>query len=74
MPALGPAPHQVQTVINHRVIGGKHIIVGVSGGVLVSPWKYVKTSSIKTDTYGKLQAEQRAAAAAEMPVDAWWWD
>ncbi|HEY2892700.1 MAG TPA: DUF1598 domain-containing protein [Pirellulales bacterium] len=73
-PALGPAPHQVQTVINHRVIGGKHIIVGVSGGVSVSPWQFVKTSSIKTDTYGKLEAEQRAAAAGQMPADAWWWD
>lgn len=73
-PALGPAPHQVQTVINHRVIGGKHIIVGVSGGVSVSPWKFVKSSAIKTDTYGKLDAEQRAAAAGEMPLDAWWWD
>ena len=38
---LGTAPHSVETVINHRRIGGKQLVVGVSGGVRAEPWKYV---------------------------------
>jgi hypothetical protein len=72
--ALGPAPRKVETVINHRIIGGKHIVVGVSGGVLVSPWQFVSSQAIETDTYGALRAEQRHAKSEDLPMGAWWWD
>ena len=32
-----PVPRQVETVINHRVINRRHIVAGVSGGVMVAP-------------------------------------
>ncbi len=73
-PALGPVPQSVDTVINHRVINQKHIVVGVSGGVHVEPWTFVRGSSIATDNYGKLSAERTGAAAKELPLEAWWWD
>ena len=50
--ALGPAPRSVETVINHRVVNGRHIIVGVSGGVHVAPWSLTNAEAIKADTYG----------------------
>jgi hypothetical protein len=72
--ALGPAPTSVETVINHRVVNQKHIIVGVSGGVHVAPWALVKSEAIATDNYGALEAQRKNSAADELPLEAWWWD
>jgi hypothetical protein len=72
--ALGPAPQSVDTVINHRVIGGKHIIVGVSGGVRAEPYRFVAKGSIKTDDYGALKAHRANSKAGDLPLEAWWWD
>ncbi|MBI3839095.1 MAG: DUF1598 domain-containing protein [Planctomycetia bacterium] len=71
---LGPAPQSVETIINHRVVNQTHIIVGVSGGVRVEPWIFVKGDAIETDSYGKLGAERKTAAAKNLPLEAWWWD
>lgn len=73
-PALGVAPTSVDSVINHRMVDQKNILVGVSGGVHVAPWGSVTPTSIKTDTYGKLQAERNNTSAKDLPRDAWWWD
>jgi hypothetical protein len=72
--AVGPAPQMVDTIINHRVVNQKHIIVGVSGGVRVEPWTFVSGDAIETDSYGKLDAERTTAAAKNLPLEAWWWD
>jgi hypothetical protein len=72
--ALGPAPQQVETVINHKVINQKFIVVGVSGGVHVQPANFVSNEAIKTDEYGKLKASLVGAKPGEMALDAWWWD
>jgi hypothetical protein len=72
--ALGTAPQSVESVINHRLVNGKHLIVGVSGGVLAEPAKFVGRASIKTDNYGALDAQRANAAAEELPLRAWWWD
>ncbi|MEX2113289.1 MAG: DUF1598 domain-containing protein [Pirellulales bacterium] len=74
--ALGQAPQSVETVINHRVINGRHIVAGVSGGVSVSPWQFTSAESIKPDDYGALRAHraQAQAQADKLPLEAWWWD
>jgi Protein of unknown function (DUF1598) len=72
--ALGRAPQSVESVINCRLVNGKHLIVGVSGGVLVQPYKFVASRAIKTDHYGALEAQRNNSAADELPLDAWWWD
>ncbi len=73
--ALGDAPQSVETIINHRVVNQKQIIVGVSGGVQVAPWSLVKGEHIQTDSYGKLDAQRKNAAATDkVPAEAWWWD
>ena len=41
-----PAPKAVETVINHRVIGGRQIIAGVSGGVWVDGGKSLQVASV----------------------------
>ena len=72
--AAGRSPRSVETVANHRVVGGKHIIAGVSGGVKVDPWKFVAPSAIKTDDYGLLEATRVTAAEKRAADAAWWWD
>ena len=65
--ALRPALRSVETVINHRVIDGRHIIAGVSGGVHVSPWLRSaarRSKSIPT----ALHAEQRHAKSDALPM------
>ncbi len=71
---MGPAPQSVETVINHRVINGRHIVVGVSGGVRVEPWQFVSTQAVVQDRYGALEAHRANAKAGPLPIEAWWWD
>ncbi len=73
-PALGPAPRSVETVINHRVVDGRHIIAGVSGGVHVSPWSLTKSTAIQVDNYGALDAQRKNSRAGDLPLGVWWWD
>ncbi len=70
-----PAPKAVETVINHRVIGGRQIIAGVSGGVWVDGGKSLQVSAGDADSAGKLTAAKtsRRAAPAEGKI-VWWWD
>jgi hypothetical protein len=72
--ALGAAPSEVETVINHRVIGRKHIVAGVSGGVSVRSLPFVQGNAIEVDDYGALQAEHAGSVPPDLPSDAWWWD
>ena len=72
---LAPPAKEVETVINHRVVNDRHVIVGVSGGVRVDPWSIVARSAIAADTYGKLKAERVAGLAKkDLEADSWWWD
>ena len=72
--ALGNKPESVETVINHRRIGGKHLVVGVSGGVRAEPARYVQEAAIRNDPQGRLPTERLSWASGELPLDAWWWD
>ncbi len=68
------APTEVETVINHRVIGQKHIVAGVSGGVSADASQHIQKPAIVIDDYGALQAGHTASGPSDLPEDAWWWD
>lgn len=70
---LGPAPREVDTVINHRVVNRVHVVAGVSGGVRIDPGPLVASSAVQADPSGELR-RSRGAAPKPMPVDVWWWD
>ena len=70
----GPLPTEVESMINHRLIGRRHIVVGVSGGVAVDAGQFVQPSRIERDEYGLLAAEHAGASPDKLPRDAWWWD
>ena len=72
---LGMAPQQVDTVVNYRVIGGVHILAGVSGGVRVAPGALVARQNLAIDQHGTLGTQRTAALPKQsLPADAWWWE
>jgi hypothetical protein len=73
-PELGPAPTEVESVMNYRVIGGKHVVAAVSGGVSVNTAELSGREAVKTDTYGLMAGERRTSQAKQLPRHAWWWD
>ena len=72
----GEAPKQVETVANCRVINGRTILAGVSGGVSVDPALLLRQQPMRVESYGKLHNHRAAAAPpkAGKGHDAWWWD
>ncbi len=72
-------PKAVETVINHRVIGGRHIIAGVSGGVWVDGGKSLVVAKAETGAASTLASMRQTTPAAPTakgdPGDiVWWWD
>ncbi|MBC8354286.1 MAG: DUF1598 domain-containing protein [Planctomycetes bacterium] len=70
---VSATPRTVETVMNHRVIDRKHLVVGVSGGVSVDTQSELQLHPIKHDPNGQLDGDRRAAAP---PTSGgrWWWD
>jgi hypothetical protein len=72
---VSAAPKTVETVMNHRVVNGENILVGVSGGVRIDPRKFETPAAIKTDDYGLLKATHSVAMPKNDPSrERWWWD
>lgn len=71
---LAPAPTQVDTVVNHRVIRRDTFIAGVSGGVSVDPAPLVSAGAIRIDQSGRLSRRHDEAKPDKPPLEAWWWE
>lgn len=67
-------PTAVESVISHRLVGGKTVLAGVSGGVLLDPRVVVAEDNIVHDSYGILEAEHKGNANLSLPKSVWWWD
>lgn len=73
--STAPAPKDVETIMNMRVIDRKHIIAGVSGGVRFDPAEILVAENLKIDEYGLMKADHQAAKTPEdLPHHGWWWD
>ena len=53
-PVLAVAPAEVESIVNHRVIDRRHVVVGVSGGVTLNVAHYVR--DLKTTQQDSLDA------------------
>jgi hypothetical protein len=73
-PLLAAAPTEVESVMNHRIIGGKHVVAVVSGGVRVDAAPLAAREAVQTDTYGLVAGEHRTSAPQKLVRRAWWWD
>lgn len=62
-------PRTVETVVNHRVIHGRHIIAGISGGVWIDTKTTMQLHQVNQNVLG------RGRNMPLMPADErWWWD
>jgi len=78
------APRAVETVINHKVIGGRKIIAGISGGVWVDGGKSLTVTSAQNAAAGSLANIRKEPVAVTKPAPGpadqksadivWWWD
>jgi hypothetical protein len=71
-PALGACPKTVETVANHRVVRGVHILAAVSGGVSADPTSYA--SAVEVERSGETYGKRRQSAPDESDLTRWWWD
>lgn len=71
---LDVAPTKVDSVINHRIIDGKNLVAGVSGGVTVDARSLTTAAAVKTDTYGLLKDTRFSSTPKAIPRRDWWWD
>ena len=72
--ATGPAPREVETIINHRMAGKGQIIACVSGGVRVDPGRLVTKDRVQTKDSGEIVADYASSHPAEKNDRRWWWD
>ena len=70
-----PSPKTVQTVINHRVIGGRHVIAGISGGVRIDGATSLKVTSATADAASELTSAKKVPTVKRAGQGVtWWWD
>lgn len=69
-----PVPRQVETVVSHRVINRRHIVAGVSGGVIVAP-RDVLSASDKSEAAALRDVPRGTVPQDNVAAGAnWWWD
>jgi hypothetical protein len=73
-PLLGHAPTEVESVLNRRIIGGKHVVAVVSGGVRADARGLTQRDAVKSDEAGSILGQRQAGAPQNLPRNAWWWD
>jgi Protein of unknown function (DUF1598) len=67
------APRTVASVANYRMVNGRTLVAGVSGGVEVKANQKLTSTRFQVDDYGDLNAE-RARATPQSVLADWWWD
>ena len=79
-PRLSKAAHEVNSIMNHRVISYRkqrstieHTLVGVSGGVSFDAMKVVDSRRIRADRNPETPPITKPMANPNAPI-LWWWD
>jgi len=71
---LGPVPHAVESVVNHRVINGRQIVAAVSGGVRLDPFAALSKTPPRRDATGQLGSQRDRVRPTSEARERWWWD
>lgn len=66
-------PRVVETVLNHRVIKGRHIVAGISGGVWLDTEKSLAVRKAKGTAMLRVK-KQLPEATEGNDGNLWWWD
>jgi hypothetical protein len=72
-PARFEPPKTVHTVANHRVYGGRDIIVQVAGGVRGDLLAVVRNEKL-LQAAPRLGSVRTRSRASKVPAGRWWWD
>lgn len=72
-PARYPAAREIDSVVNHRVYGGRDIVVQVAGGVSANVRAILKDEALNREA-PELAAMKETAAVPQLPAGRWWWD
>ncbi|MDA1210955.1 MAG: DUF1598 domain-containing protein [Planctomycetota bacterium] len=72
-PARYEVPMEVESVVNHRVYGGKDIVVQVAGGVRADLVSVVRNDELVQES-PRLGKMAKSAQAPTLPAGRWWWD
>jgi hypothetical protein len=72
-PAVVNAPTTVDSVMNHRVYGGKDIVVQVAGGVQADVAAIARDTKLAKEDTGLDELASRGKNPA-LPEGRWWWD
>jgi hypothetical protein len=67
-----PAPKEVDSVVNYRVLNNGVFVVQVSGGVAVKTSELVNRKAIEVSP--QLQQQRPHSAAKPQAGERWWWD
>jgi hypothetical protein len=63
-------PRQVESVVNHRLVNRRHVVAGVSGGVMVAPRGVLEHARVSH----RLPDSAREAGLPNVSPATWWWD
>jgi hypothetical protein len=67
------APQKVASVANYRLINGRTLVAGASGGVEVDAAAKLQSDRFRKEDYGDLTAG-KAQSLTKQPLEVWWWD
>lgn len=70
-PAL-QTPRSVPSLVNYRLVRGRHWLICISGGVEIQPRRIIARQNREADD-GNIATTRRISAAPEAPAR-WWWD
>ena len=73
-PSQGIAPAEVASIVNHRVINRKHVVVGVSGGVTINVNQNLGRVKLAKDESRLTSSKQLANRKLPRNSEQWWWD
>jgi hypothetical protein len=69
-----PAPKEVDSVVNYRVLNHGVFLVQVSGGVTVKPGELTSRKAMQVESDRQLQQQRPNKAAKAQAGERWWWD
>ena len=73
IPTAYHVPREVDTVVNHRVYGGRDVVVQVAGGVRADLMSVLNNADLRQQS-PRLAGLAEGSRVAELPEGRWWWD
>ena len=70
----GRVPTEVPSIVNHRVINRRHVVVGVSGGVTLDPRAATRNVRLTSESSRVISDHESAQPRGPIHSPRWWWD